>query len=573
VGTFNPVPFNSNVTGAENSAAVVGFGNFACDDSDVILGGQTNTIAGNGFAADSFIGAGNTNTIDNTTGSLSPGAFIGGGQNGIVSVGNSAIGAGNSDMVTAGQAFGGAGQNNAIGGGYSAIMAGSSNSTTGYTSFVGAGYLDSASGDGSFVGGGEYQAFGTSSHVGQSAQGEDSFVGAGDLNAATGLQAFVGAGVSIVAQGGDAFVGGGDGNSAPVGYAFVGAGVKNVAGAYDAFAGAGYGNEADAASSFVGAGGSLYFAGTVNRPNATSKAGIDSFIGAGDGNAIGSPEAFVGGGVLNTISAPSTALRRSGDAAFGAILGGYGNSIVSAVGANSEFAYVGGGKLNVVTGAYAVIDGGLRNGAYGAFATVPGGANNTATGTASFAAGIGSLAVSQGAFVWSDAATGAKALQSTAANQFLARASGGAQFYSDAGLTSGVSLPAGSGAWASLSDRGAKRRIVAIDGSAILAKVAHLPVTEWSYRSEATHVRHIGPMAQDFRAAFGLGEDDRHITTVDESGVTLAAVAALRDESRGVASDTTKLRAGLDRLQTRDDAHFAAIAGRIARLEAEIRNR
>ncbi len=34
-------------------------------------------------------------------------------------------------------------------------------------------------------------------------------------------------------------------------------------------------------------------------------------------------------------------------------------------------------------------------------------------------------------------------------------------------------------------------------------------------------------MAQDFYAAFKLGEDSRHITTVDAEGVALAAIQAL----------------------------------------------
>jgi hypothetical protein len=34
-------------------------------------------------------------------------------------------------------------------------------------------------------------------------------------------------------------------------------------------------------------------------------------------------------------------------------------------------------------------------------------------------------------------------------------------------------------------------------------------------------------MAQDFHAAFGVGEDDRHISTVDADGVALAAIQAL----------------------------------------------
>ena len=55
----------------------------------------------------------------------------------------------------------------------------------------------------------------------------------------------------------------------------------------------------------------------------------------------------------------------------------------------------------------------------------------------------------------------------------------------------------------------------------------NLRVTEWSYQSEPGAVRHIGPMAQDFYAAFGLGADDRHITAIDADGVALAAIQQL----------------------------------------------
>ena len=49
----------------------------------------------------------------------------------------------------------------------------------------------------------------------------------------------------------------------------------------------------------------------------------------------------------------------------------------------------------------------------------------------------------------------------------------------------------------------------------------------WSYRSEGDGVRHVGPVAQDSYAAFGLGGDDRSITTIDADGVALAAIQAL----------------------------------------------
>ena len=48
----------------------------------------------------------------------------------------------------------------------------------------------------------------------------------------------------------------------------------------------------------------------------------------------------------------------------------------------------------------------------------------------------------------------------------------------------------------------------------------------WSYRA-SPEVRHVGPTAQDFRAAFGLGNDDKSIATVDADGVALAAIQGL----------------------------------------------
>ena len=76
------------------------------------------------------------------------------------------------------------------------------------------------------------------------------------------------------------------------------------------------------------------------------------------------------------------------------------------------------------------------------------------------------------------------------------------------------------------SDRETKQQFTPIDPQSVLAKVAQLPVSEWSFKSDPG-VRHLGPMAQDFHAAFGLGPDNRHIATVDADGVALAAIQAL----------------------------------------------
>ncbi len=105
-------------------------------------------------------------------------------------------------------------------------------------------------------------------------------------------------------------------------------------------------------------------------------------------------------------------------------------------------------------------------------------------------------------------------------------------FYSSTNESTGVSLAAGSGSWSSVSDRNVKSAVAPVDDAAILAKVASLPVTEWSYTAQGTAVRHVGPMAQDFRAAFGVGEDDHHIASIDEDGVALAAIKGLHAENQ-----------------------------------------
>ena len=81
-----------------------------------------------------------------------------------------------------------------------------------------------------------------------------------------------------------------------------------------------------------------------------------------------------------------------------------------------------------------------------------------------------------------------------------------------------------------VSDRNQKKNITPVDAAAILDKVSRLPISTWTYLREPTEVRHLGPMAQDFRATFGLGDDDRTYYSVDAQGVALAAIKALNDQ-------------------------------------------
>src|SRR5208337_4230139 len=83
--------------------------------------------------------------------------------------------------------------------------------------------------------------------------------------------------------------------------------------------------------------------------------------------------------------------------------------------------------------------------------------------------------------------------------------------------------------WANASDRNAKENFKAVDAQEVLVRVTALPLSRWNYKEDKSS-EHLGPMAQDFYASFGLGEDDRHITTVDEEGVALAAIQGLNQK-------------------------------------------
>src|SRR6185369_5799464 len=108
----------------------------------------------------------------------------------------------------------------------------------------------------------------------------------------------------------------------------------------------------------------------------------------------------------------------------------------------------------------------IRTNAVGA--VVPGGIRNTADGQGSFAAGSGANALHDGTFVWSDfLLTVLPNFASSVSNEFAVRATGGVRFVSavdlNGGPTAGVTLPAGSGSWAMVSDRDSKTNFVAVD--------------------------------------------------------------------------------------------------------------
>lgn len=184
-------------------------------------------------------------------------------------------------------------------------------------------------------------------------------------------------------------------------------------------------------------------------------------------------------------------------------------------------------------------------------ASVALGQSNQATGWFSMALGRTARALHNGSVVIGDgcASFTSDYVGSTANNQFVVRGCGGIKMYTTMNLTSGVEVAAGGGSWSSLSDRARKENFAAVDPVMVLQKVAALPIQTWNYKTQDPSIRHIGPTAQDFRAAFGLGENDTTINTVDADGTALAAIQGLHVLLQQQGETIKQLQQEIERLK------------------------
>ncbi len=246
-------------------------------------------------------------------------------------------------------------------------------------------------------------------------------------------------------------------------------------------------------------------------------------IGGGYAHEISSAgyTATIAGGEGNTVKAPG-----------GAIGGGFQNSVY---GGNSAIA---GGYQNFAGGNASTVGGGSGNVATGVASTIPGGRANAATGDDSFAAGRRAKAQRAGQFVWADSINidfdpqALGSFSSNNANTFQARATGGVQFVTGVNAGGAVThscymLPSSAG-WNCSSDRNVKEAFTNVSPKAVLAKLMTVPVSTWSYIG--SKALQMGPMAQDFHAAFGLSGSDKSINNIDAQGVAFAAIQGLNQK-------------------------------------------
>jgi hypothetical protein len=176
------------------------------------------------------------------------------------------------------------------------------------------------------------------------------------------------------------------------------------------------------------------------------------------------------------------------------------------------------------------------------------GVASTASGYVSTAMGYYAQATNDFSLVWSDGYF--PGISSTNANSVTMRASGGYRLFSNPTASSGVSLAPGGTAWAVISDRNAKKDFAPINAVGILEKLAAMPVTQWHYNWESAETTpHIGPMAQDFKAAFYPGTDDKSITTLEADGVAFAAIQGLNQKLEAQKVENAELKQQLAELK------------------------
>jgi hypothetical protein len=582
---------------ADGWGSFVGGGesNTASGNSSFIAGGSNNRALGNNsFAAgqrarahhdSTFVWADNTNADFASTGAnqflIRASGGVGIGTNApkaaLHVVGSAAIGSSENTRATGKHSFAAGGrlfeivlENGSV------YIEHHDNVAWGDYSFVGGGTANNAGWEG-FVGGGHRN----------SAAGSSSFIGGGRFNIAVGDNSFIAGGYANWAEGNNSFAAGNNARARHDG-TFVWADNTN-----EEFRSNNVNQFLIRASGGVGIG--------TNAPKADLHVLGSAAFGYWETSATGKHSFATGGGLIDHLGWVSRSPNR----------------------AQGDYSFVGGGVSNHTIGPASFVAGGENNTASGSGSFIAGGFSNKADGYNTFAAGSSAYAKHNGAFVWADSSSydsnSFADFESVRPNQFLVRATGGVHFETgtrglvafsnNTGVANAAiqaqSIHAGGiavyglsnstdstlvlnntgsgplikafkggtelmrlensgdlkirGTYSQLSDRNGKTGIEQVDPAAVLAAVAALPISEWSYRHQDGE-RHVGPMAQDFHAAFGLGSGDTSIGVGDLGGIALAAIQGLDQALKAQLAELTQRN---DTLAERN----AELEARLARLE------
>lgn len=178
----------------------------------------------------------------------------------------------------------------------------------------------------------------------------------------------------------------------------------------------------------------------------------------------------------------------------------------------------------------------------------------------------------EGSFIYGDHQNIYTPIEPSADNQFIVRAAGGiwlgatgggpVNFDPDAFIqtSTGAKLTK-SGVWQNTCDKNKKENFESIDTDLILSKLSQLQIYKWNYKVDNYNIKHIGPTAQDFYATFGLGNDEKTLSTIDPAGVALVAIQALEKRTAELKQTQLTLQEKIDKLEK--------LEAELARLKAE----
>ena len=373
-----------------------------------------------------------------------------------------------------------------------------------------------------------------------------------------------------------------DGGPHRIGFDFgtVGGGLDNQAGR----------DAAGEENTFATVGGGLSnnasnFGSTISGGVGNIASGINSIVSGGTGNTASGNRSTVGGGAGNTASGNRST-----------VSGGDRNC------AGASFSWAGGRRAKVRPGS-----------------------DSAATGSGCDGVPLAGTAGDFGSFVWADSTI--EDFVSQRANQFRVRANGGAEFqtgtrglvaFSNSSASAGAAIQGESvhpdgiaitgrnnstdatlvlnnggtgrlirafnggtilmnlenngnlwirGALTQNSDRDQKEDIQAVDAQMVLDRLSELQIDSWRYLNGDESVRHIGPMAQDFHAAFGFGVSETTISTIDAQGIAFAAIQALNQRLLASQAEVAVLKVQAGQMRELADRN-ADLEARLASLEA-----
>lgn len=484
-----------------------------------------------------------------------------------------------SNSVTANYGTIGGGINNIAGGGPEATVGGGvANSANNAYATVAGGFENNASGVGDFIGGGGYSPSPTLYPNGNSTGGNDSVVAGGVSNHANDDFAVVGGGVYNTAGNFAATASGGYHDVASGQLATVGGGLFNVASGGEATVPGGQDNLASGLYSFAAG----YFAQATNdgtfvwadsQGTTFASTGTNQFlIRAGGGVGIGTATP---GAQLDVAGASGTAIRVTGPAGGGSTvaydLATY-NPGTNAPGA--RILATDDGVFSASLDLMTKVPGAITNPLQSRLHITSSGNVSIGVGTPGYILDVGgrirlrqeSLGNSAGMWLYQNDTGNDRGFVGLENDAYLGLwGNPGAIWGLVMNVTNGfvgignpapstylqvVNATCNGSSWVNASDRNLKQNFMPVNAADVLAKVVALPVQSWDYKAQPGE-KHIGPVAQDFHAAFGLnGADERHIATVDESGVALAAIQGLNQKLESERAENAELKARLAKLES-----------------------